>query len=346
MIEVAILDNTEKLLAAVPPYPIPASGPMAFQITGCQSALLSSGDSTVASSLAQSLATISAGAASFPSPDFSKVWTSAYAGTYPSNKTMLFDVAAETITFDDSGARGLTQIITDNVGTVWAQSSVSFGLWKRTGAATWTQVLSDSGVATGVRYRASDNTYWYQSTTSNHYQLANGAATLQSAPSGTLFALPAAGWQHLDAPYVTALNFNAAATAVNGDGTANSSITSPLDAFANYLSIGPISMYQVRIDATYSLLWGTLQSGTYPYYYLYLFNKVSGVVRYIGHVPPVAIKGGVAPTAAHMSPFAAKWVGRFLRVYFRGSTVSYTTVATAGNQGGIVRVDIPYQPNF
>jgi hypothetical protein len=351
MIEVAILDVVERLLSVTPPMPLASVSPVAYQIGGTAMGQIYSADSTVASSLGQSLAN-NAGPV-YPSPDFTKAWIGCNAAQWPSGKCMLFDLAAETIAFDDTGARSLIQIITDNVGTVWAQATVGYGLYKRTGAGIWTQMLTDTGVAVGVRYRASDNTYWYQSSSSNHYQLANGAATLQSAPTGTLIVVPVSTcFLNLDAPYFTGSNNPAfsgpAAVFYNADGTVNALPTLAMEAYVNAgAGAAAFAATQIHLDATYSVLVQVPSvGGTYPAYALYVMNKTTGVIKFIGCLPPTSLKGTTAGNCSVMGAFAAKWIGNGFRLYFKGATVNNVNITTAGSQGGVVKIDVPYQPNF
>ena len=353
MLEVAILDNTEQLLQKLPPTALPSVSPVAYQINGLSSGLIYAGDSTVASSLAQTLAKLGSRCPSYLSPDSTKVWFGAPTGLLPPNKAVLFDINSETVAFDDSSVRGLIQITTDPSGTVWAQGSAAgyYGLWKRTGAGTWTQRLSDTAQWTGVRYRAADNTYWYQSSTDNYYLLANGTASLQSAPTGTLSQVDGThpGWRGLDAPYLSAMSALGTAPTFNAaDGTTLASPPAlPLDYYINFGYVLPDVATQIRLDATYSVLILSNQyGGAYGYYWLYLYNKTTGIIRYIGSLPPVAVKNTVTPTTKHMRAFAAKWLGNGFRLYFVGNVAVAADDSTAGNQGGVMYVDVPVQPNF
>ena len=353
MLEVAILDNTEQLLQKLPPTALPSVSPVAYQINGLSSGLIYAGDSTVAASLAQTLAKLGSGCPAYLSPDSTKVWFGAPTGWLPPNKAVLFDMSAETVAFDDSAARGLVQIVTDASGTIWAQGSAAgyYGLWKRTGAGTWTQMLSDTEQGAGVSYRAADNTYWFQSSTSNHYLLSNGVATLQSAPTGTLVRVDDGypGWRGLDAPYLSEIgSLGTAATFKAADGTTLASPPAlPMDYYLNFGYVLPVSAMQIRLDATYSVLILPKQHGlTCGYYWLYLYNKTTGVIKYIGSLPPVAVKATVTPTSDHLRAFAAKWSGNGFRLYFVGNVAVAASDSTEGNMGGVMYVDVPFQPNF
>ena len=358
MLEVAILDNTEQLLQKLPPTALPSVSPVAYQINGLSSGLIYAGDSTVAASLAQTLAKLGSGCPIYLSPDSTKVWFGAPTGLLPPNKAVLFDMSAETVAFDDSAARGLVQIVTDASGTIWAQGSAAgyYGLWKRTGAGTWTQMLSDTAQGLGVWYRAEDNTYWFQSSTSNHYLLSNGVATLQSAPTGTIVKVDAEypGWGGLDAPYLSEIgSLGTAATFKAANGTTLASPPAlPMDCYLNFGYVLPVSAVQIRLDATYSVLILPYRNGltyglTYDYYWLYLYNKTTGVIKYIGSLPPVAVRATtVTPTSKHLRAFAAKWSGNGFRLYFVGNVAVAADDSTAGNIGGIAYVDVPFQPWF
>lgn len=350
MLEVAILDNTEQLIGKIQPTALPSVSSVAFQINGLVTGLVYSGDSTIASSLAQTLAKMGIPINTYPAPDFSKYWIGASAGIFPANKCVLFDAVTETATLDDSGGRGLVQIIVESGGTVWAQATVApYGLYKRTAAGTWAQVIADSGGLGTMRYRYSDNTYWWTSFTNNNYQLTSTASSM-AAPSGTLVVAGSFyGWRNLDAPYLSAAGaFGAASTFLNADGTAYSTPPKlPNDAYINYGGPSLSAVQQLHLDSTYSLfVTYSATGGTNLIYYLYLWNKTTNVIKYIGCLPPLSVKGTVTPTSAHLSPFAAKWQGAGLRLYFAGSVLTCLNDATAGNLGGIIRVDIPYQPNF
>ena len=213
-------------------------------------------------------------------------------------------------------------------------------------------MLTDAAAGTGIRYRAADNSYWFQSSTNNHYLLANGAATLQSAPTGTLAQVSdsGSGWMGLDAPYLSAVGaLGVAATFKAADGTSLASPPAlPMDLYLNWgLSTSVGTPTQIRLDATYSLLVIAAQTGAgYGYYWLYLYNKTTGVIKYIGSLPPVAVKATVTPTSQHMRAFAAKWLGNGFRLYFVGNVAVAASDSTAGNQGGVMYVDVPFQPNF
>lgn len=340
MLNVAILDGVERLSDQL------------SNATKFQCGILQIGDSAVAGSLEQSLSQWRVYPPICPSTDYSKIWISSYAGGRPANKCALFDVAAETIVFDDNGARGLTQIMNDSSGAVWAQGTVAgfYGLWKRTGAGAWTQMLSDSDISNGIRWRPSDGSLWYQSYTNNHYLLANGAATLSAAPTGTVIPVAVnSAWNVLDAPYLTSTSFGSARFA-NANGTTNTASTLPYDVWLNYgraMSGYNPPMVQIHIDATYSLLMSasgyTTLSSTY---FLYMFNKSSGVIRFIGTLPVLALHGGTVPTTTDLSPIAAKWIATGLRIYMVGNVATNGSDATTGNKGGMIRVDYTYQPNF
>lgn len=352
MLEVEILDNVELLRRVIPSAPLLALSPSSYLINGSTSRVITSGDSTVANSLGQALALLATTISTYPSKDLTKYWT--WSDT-PTFRTVRFDTDLETVAFDDLTGRTLRQIVEDASGSVWAQGSAAgfFGLWRRTGTATWTQVLTDSALATGVRYRASDNTYWYQSSTANHYSLANGVATLTSAPTGVIVDVnPNGGWRNLLGVYLSSTGtLGVPPTFLDPDNT--SADFPPTLGHDIYLNAGGVTSVftppiQLRLNATYQLLVGTRYvSGAGAYYYFYLWNKTTNICRFIGCVPMISVNAGVAPNADHMRPFAGKFLtsGGF-RIYLMGSIAVAASAATAGNIGAFASIDVPYQPIF
>lgn len=357
MIEVVTLDLIEQIIAKMGSPLLAADAKLGtWLLSDFKVNVLSSGSSTVASSLAQAIATNTGVQQRFPATDFSKIWIAA---SSPAFKTILFDVAAETVAFDDSVGRGFTQMYMDNAGNMWAQATQAgyYGLWKRTGASTWTQMLSDSTTATGLRIRPSDDTLWYQSSTSNHYQIANGVATLTSAPTGTLIQVSySTTTYYMDAPVFTPGGAFGGSTGSgpdlfkNADGTTNTTpnpvVPYEPGLFTKWNGNSGIGAYQIRIDATYSLLWcyGVGNSSYSAYQHFYVINKVTGTIKQIGTLP--ALPPGSVSDCLRLAPLAAKWNGNYLRIYLAGSTVCYASAATAGNQGGIMSLDIACTPNF
>lgn len=362
MIEVVTLDLIEQIIAKMGSPLLSADAkPGTWLLSDFKINILYSGDSTVASSLAQALATPGGGNDGvhqrFLSSDFSKVWISAAAPAY---KTMLFDLAAETITFDDSVGRGFTQMYMDNAGNMWAQATQAgyYGLWKRTGTSTWTQMLSDSTIATGLRIRPSDGTLWYQSSTSNHYQIANGTATLASAPTGTLIQVSRdTTTYYMDAPvFMPGGQFGGSAGSgpnlfKNADGTTNTTPNpivpyEPSGLFPRWTGNDVVCAYQFRIDATYSLIWchGSGISSYSAYQHFYVINKATGTIKQIGTLP--FLGSGTVQDCNRLTPIATKWNGNYLRIYLAGSVVCQTSPATTNNYGGIMSLDIACSPNF
>ena len=120
-----------------------------------------------------------------------------------------------------------------------------------------------------------------------------------------------------------------------------------MDYYLNFGYVLPGSARQIRLDATYSVLILPNQyEGTNNYYWLYFYNKTTGVIKYIGSLPPVAVKATVTPTSGHLRAFAAKWSGNGFRLYFVGNVAVAVNDSTAGNMGGIAYVDVPFQPLF
>lgn len=354
MLDVAILDNVERLLLRTPPQSLIPS------VTGC-----APNTGLLAGFVAKVLAmpTIGAGTLGelitggldgsanlqryFISQDYSKVWITGAGLISGNKKTALFDVATETLSLDDTVGRDFVKLTTDNTGAAWAVSGHSsyYGLWKRTGAATWTQVASDSGIGVGLRWRASDNTLWYQSYTNNHYLLSNGAATLQTAPSGTLQALPSYGpclafeGAHVDSTQIlTAGSYVAALLAA--DGTALTPQPSvPYEMLFN-ASFSNCLVRQIRVDATYSLFVQSV-SDTSAIYHLFLYNRTSNVIQYIGSLPTLNVRTSAVWLFV---PFAATLGANGISIYFHGG-INCTT-GPAISQAGVLRIDTGYQPNF
>ena len=355
MLDVIAVDLLERLAQRTPPQSLIPS------VTGCApntgflagfTAKLLAMPSTGAGSLGELISGALSSAGNiqkyFVSQDYSKIWINGAGYISGNKKAALFDVATETLALDDTVGRDFEQLATDNTGVAWAVSASSsyYGLWKRTGAATWTQVASDSNVGVGLRWRASDSTLWYQSYTGNHYLLANGAATLQTAPSGTLQALPSYGpclafeGAHVaSTQLLTAMSFTASLLAA--DGTALASQPSvPYEMTFNTAFSGNCFVRQVRVDATYSLFVQSV-SGTSAVYHLFLYNRTSNVIKYIGSLP--TLNAGTSAVWL-LVPFAATIGANGISIYFHGG-INCTTVS-AVSVPGVLRVDTGYQPNF
>ena len=357
MIEVVTLDLIEQIIAKMGSPLLSADAkPGTWLLSDFKINILYSGDSTVASSLAQALASNTDGHPRFLSSDFRKVWISA---AEPAYKTMLFDLDAATIAFDDSVGRGFTQMYMDNAGNMWAQATRAgyYGLWKRTGASTWTQMLSDSTIATGLSIRPSDGTLWYQSSTLNHYQIANGTATLTSAPTGTLIPVSSnTTTYYMDAPVFMPGLFGGSEGSgpnlfKNADGTTNTTPNpivpyEPSGLFPRWTGNSAVSASQFRIDATYSLIWcyGVGTSLYSAYQHFYVINKATGTIKQIGTLP--FLGSGTVQDCRRLTPIATKWNGNYLRIYLAGSVVCGASPATTGNYGGIMSLDIACSPNF
>lgn len=361
MIDVAILDAVERLLEGKTQFMLPALGQTAFQITGIsnvkllhESACATAG--TIGQQIHNALSRIM-----YSNQDRSVYWLNV--GSAAPYKPVMVDLNTDTVVFDDATARGLTSIITDNIGTVWSMGSQSgyYGLYKRSGAATWTQALSDSGAGT-MYWRSSDNTYYYRSYTSNWYQLSNGAATLITAP-GSVAGYTNIGYvdnymngqSREDYPSFTAGGVFArtgTTGAINADGSAFTNLAyDPAGDLWLATSFGP-SNYgaQVKIDDTYSLFaFPTINTSSITSHHtLAIYNKSTRVIRYIGSLP--ALSNWAAAScinANHLRPFAAKWVDGGLRIWWIGHTYAATSSVTDANcGGGVMRCDIAYQPNF
>jgi hypothetical protein len=83
--------------------------------------------------------------------------------------------------------KGLTMFYEDNTSVIWAIANQSgfYGLYKRTGIDTWTQVLSDTGASgTIAMWPNTGVVYYINSAATNFYSLANGVATVSVNPSG------------------------------------------------------------------------------------------------------------------------------------------------------------------
>ncbi len=79
--------------------------------------------------------------------------------------------------------RGLRFFHEDSSGVIWAVSNTSgsYGLWKRTGAGAWSQVLSEAS-AGQVLCRWTNGALYYRAGAGNWYVLAAGAATVSANP--------------------------------------------------------------------------------------------------------------------------------------------------------------------
>lgn len=360
-IEVAILDVVERLLDGKTQFMLPNLGRAAFQIAGISNVkLLHESDCATAGTIGQQIHN-ALGRIMYSNQDRSVYWLNV--GGVAPYKPVMVGLNTDTVVFDDATARGLTSIITDNIGTVWSMGTRSgyYGLYKRSGAATWTQVLSDSSIGT-MYWRSSDNTYYYRSYTGNWYQLANGVGTLIVAPGSVAgytnidFADPYGnGQSREDYPSFTGNNvFGLTGTtgAINADGSTFSNLAyDPAGDLWLATSFGPGNYgAQVKIDDTYSLLaFPTINtSSIVSHHTLAIYNKSTRIIRYIGSLPALSnFAAASSVNASHLRPFAAKWVDGGLRIWWIGHTFAASNATSDANcGGGVMRCDIAYQPNF
>jgi hypothetical protein len=177
--------------------------------------------------------------------------------------------------------------VPDQSGAVWAsgQRAGYYGIWKRTGLATWTNTLSDSAAGT-LRYKP-DGSLYYLSSTSNWYLLAGGTATLVGAPTGSL-SIPSN--QYLDFPNIEGRPngdfVDATGAVVSALGTIDFNVGNQATGW--YYAPSSQIKRQVRIDNTYSLVFWqayTLPTSVVcPKEYLFLVNKITGTQKYIGSI--------------------------------------------------------------
>lgn len=83
----------------------------------------------------------------------------------------------------DSTYRNFDTITEDASGVIWANAINAgyYGLWKRTAAGSWTQVLSDSGA--GKVRRWIDDKVYYRSSVGNWYECTGGTAVVSANPT-------------------------------------------------------------------------------------------------------------------------------------------------------------------
>ena len=196
----------------------------------------------------------------------------------------------------------------------------------------------------GNFYTAVDGTPYFKSSTGNWYALANGAATLISAPSN-VFVYGAGGpWANttlLDFPSSLANDMQWPFTFTNIDGSFALNYPYEFVLNAGKLDAGK-SVTQIRIDATYSLV---VQIVSLSKVSLYLLNKVSLICRYIGDVPyPALPVGGGTVTAQSMYPFFARMANGLLSLYWGGRLGEPLAGNTA--YSGVLRQDVSFTPDF
>lgn len=365
MIDVAILDVVERLQENKERFMLPALGPSAFQISGISNAKLWPGENVGSGTGVGAVLKTASTSVIFPNADRTKFWVGSY--NISPYKPVLLDLANETIAFDDATARGLTAFAFDNLGTVWATGTQNgyYGLYRRSAASVWTQVVTDTNVGQ-MYWRPTDAAYFFKSYSGNWYQLANGNATLVVAQNELEMVTVSAAnlnssissnraWRE-DSP---SFEFSQAFQRGQAPQVADSSCTlytglaqDPTQDLLLASNLGfPINYtYQAKIDDIYSLIAFSSSNGTVrSHMTLAIFNKASNIVRYIGAVPALSFLTGAASTmnADHMRPFCAKWVDAGLRIWWVGATqAASVTIGDSTNAYGVMRIDIPYQPNF
>ena len=330
MIEIALLDQVQQLVAKYP----------RLNLNTQKTTLLWSGDGSAAGSLAASAI---AGKAIFSktlTPDGSKLILAATNNAAVSPyKHLLFDTAAETLAFDDSVGRGFQGIASDATNVIWAAGAVAgyYGLWKRTGAATWTQVLTDSGA--GTMYLTPDGNIHFRSSTGNYYLLSGGSASLEGAPSGRVsvegyskdtignFPCVAGSFDFRDIAGALVLNY-------------------PYDIYLNagiFSTVAPSPRpWGCRIDATYSL---SVQQVSATKACLFILNKTTPAVKFIGVIASPALPyGGGTVGGGSVQPFHARMANGLLQIYWIGNVGQGTT--DGNSYGGVIRTDLSYTPDF
>ncbi len=341
MYEIALLDQLESLNTRYP----------RLDVSNLTMKTLFSSDAATVGSLGETIMLTRGSLLYAFSPDNTKVYASSNAGNSP-YKCLIIDLAAETVAFDDSVGRSLYPVVPDSSGAVWASGNRAsyYGLWKRTGPATWTNTLSDAA-AGALKYKP-DGTLYYLSSTNNWYLLSGGTATLVGAPVGYL-TIPTT--QYLEFPTAELrpnADFADATGAVIANlGTLDFSVASPASGW--FYQPTAQGKRQVRIDNTYSLVvWqpAATSGSLYPKEYLFLVNKVTQAQKYIGSIncPTLNyIAAMVNQTAFDLAPFFAKLENGFLKIYWLGVLAQGSGAgSTTSNLFGLLRTNIPYTPDF
>lgn len=197
MLEAVILDTTERLLAA--------SG---FKSELSASAnLISSPGQMVCLARSSKAAYPFSGLANFAANNGNFAsWLSTQNNVLLVSDTTASVVMAVNLTSGamsaDSSGRTFAHIQEDASGAIWANATNAgqYGLWRRTGAGAWTQVLADVA-ATNYLYRMDDGKIYWNSSAGNWYECTAGTAvvTTDPRPGQYLPRARSAGWETNDA---------------------------------------------------------------------------------------------------------------------------------------------------
>lgn len=338
MLELLNIDALDQLVSRYP----------RFDVNNMTAKILYTSDASVVGGLGETIMQTRGGLAISFSQDNTKAFATSINTTLSPYKSLMIDIAAETVAFDDTVGRGLYPIVPDQSGVVWASSTRSgyYGIWKRTGAATWTNVLSDAAQGS-MKYKP-DGTLYYLSSTANWYLLANGTATLIAAPSG-YYSIPSSQFLELPNCEGRANNdfIDGTGAVVPALGTLDINVVNVATGWYN----PPISLpkRQIHIDSTYSLV--ALQppllpnGSTAPKVYLTLVNKVTQTQKFIGAIPTPTYSYATAmssQTAFDIAPFFAKLENGLIKIYWLGVIAQGGGVTATTNLFGLLRTNIPY----
>lgn len=338
MLQVAILDNTERLLnPPVTRYSLPIVGGSTTDAYKYFNGFSLSPYVGPQRNLCYSA-------------DHGRLYIGADPGSTGDKTAASLRLSDMSLTVEDSAGRGFVTIAEDVGGYAWGIGTVagSLGLWLRTGLNTWSHPLTDTDI--GHFYRNAAGLY-YQKYDGTWYALANGSATLYSpaTPSGgAWFSNDKLGDVSL-APLAYGYNLV--------DAAGNPLLTPgqvPALALPNEMGgfVG-LSTASLKINATYSLVFANITvtaAGYTPFMrssplYMWLVNKTTPAMALVPGFSIPTVPSGSGANQTYPLPFYAQLNSNGgVSVWFAGN-VSYS--ATASNQiGGVLRQDMPLLPNI
>ena len=298
--------------------------------------------------------------------------SSAFAG----GRLVKFNGTTESLIFDDNVGKGLTNIITDNTGKVFAISYKAgyHGVYERVGENSWTIRLSDT--ATGKLYiNPTDGKYYYGQTGSpeNYFLIRDGAVTsvgttqplgVVSITSGKPYSKAVIGEPYnaaMGCSQVNSEDYTGYAIGIWWTPTAPSALAIADDVWTamgrTQLNPAQFVYRQLPLNNTYSLLIcilpnameNSIPAGQVFGVNIFLINKTTNKMKYIGSHPYLTRKPVANQTVqvtnwygytnhSKSFPFFAKLVNGYVTVYYIHETSEASTVPA------FTKVIFPFNP--